>query len=71
MEKIRQRQQEERSRPLGKLIKSPSEQNYFLVKQFYIISLPLGGPFSFNSTLQYFGSVDISSCGHSQSTCEE
>ena len=27
MEKIRQRQQEERRSPLGKLIKSPSEQN--------------------------------------------
>ena len=27
MEKIRQRQQEEKSSPLGKLIKSPSEQN--------------------------------------------
>ena len=47
MEKIRQRQQEERSSPLGKLIKSPSEQNeVFFCK---VISLPEGGPFSFSA----------------------
>ena len=53
MEKIRQRQQEERSSPLGKLIKSPSEQNNFSYETIlhYIPVLA----WTVNSTLQYLG----------------
>ena len=54
MEKIRQRQQEERSSPLGKLIKSPSEHfSHKTILHYY----PLCGLFSF-STLKYIGKFE-------------
>ena len=74
MEKIRQRQQEERRSPLGKLIKSPSEHfSHKTILHYY----PLCGLFSF-STLKYIGKFektyfedggDISLGGRSQPTC--